>query len=158
MTVNSQKTIRRNLRYNLLVLLRIHALWFYLSAFPAFILVFSHGSCVTFQGFYPVIDFVGMQLFFAMIVPGLVSPRLLKRAGYLEYYKWAAIINALAQLFSFVVHAYGLINEGAILRHHTTCFQVDFGGIWYTVVSNGGGFILISLQYHLVRKLLRSYS
>lgn len=146
----------KNLRYNLLVLLRIHALWFYLSAFPPFILIFSHGSCVTFQGFYPWFDFIGMQIFLAMIVPGLVSPRLLKKESYLNYYKWVALLLAAVQAGTFLVHAYGLLNDGAILRNHTSCFEVDFGGIWYTIVSNGGGFVLIWLQYKGVKKLLQT--
>ena len=151
----SKKMDRKSLRDNLLVLLKIHVLWFYLSAFPPFILIFAYGSCVTFQGFPPVIDFIGMQILLILIVPGLVNPKLLKKASYLNYYQWVALINAIVQLSSFFVHAYGLTNDGAILRNHTDCFQVDIGGIWYTIVSNLGGFIEVFIQYILIRKLLK---
>jgi hypothetical protein len=155
--MKQDKLVAKKLRQNLLMMLKIHSMWFYLSAFPSFVLIISYGSCVTFQGMNPIADFTYSQVLFILIIPGLVKPKLLKRRGYIKYYAWIAAINALIQLGAFTVHAIGLLNNGAILNHFTNCFRVDYGGVYYTIVANLGGFIGLTIQFIMVKKLLKLY-
>lgn len=91
-----------------------------------------------------------------MIIPPLIEPGLLQREGYLKYHLIVAITNALVQLVGIFVHTYGLATGGRTL--FTDCFQVDVGGVWYTVVANGGGFIELSMQCYITWKLIKQQS
>ena len=128
-------------RYHVSVLLRVQAAWFYLAAFPSFILVFSHGSCVSFQGISPAVDFVGIQLLFLAVFPALAAPRLLESPWFVRYWlRFAVLANLVVQLVALCVHTIGLTFDGYLLV--SDCFQVDIGGVWYTLVANLGGSIL----------------
>lgn len=141
-----------NERYYISVLLRVFAAWFYLAAFPSFILVFSHGSCVSFQGISPAVDFIGIQLLFLAVFPALAAPRLLESPPFVRYLRFPVIANLLVQLAALCVHTIGLTFDSSILV--SDCFQVDTGGVWYTLVANLGGSILFAYLFFRINKLV----
>jgi hypothetical protein len=145
-----------DLRYYFAALMRVQAMWFFLAAFPSFVLVFSIGSCVSFQGIHPWIDFAGIQLMFIAASVGWIAPRLLERSWFLRYHQAVSVLNAIILLVAFVVHTRGLAFDGAGLT--TECFDVDFGGVWYTVIANLGGALLFFGEFLVVTALRRRRS
>jgi len=142
-----------NARYHVSVLLRVQAAWFYVAAFPSFILVFDQGSCVSFQGISPAVDFVGIQLLFLSVLPALASPRLLESRSFVRYWlRFAVLANLGVQLVALCVHTIGLTFDGYGLV--TDCFRVDLGGVWYTLVVNLGGSILFLFMLIRINSLV----
>jgi len=128
------------------ILLRIHAMWFYLAAFPSFVLAFSDNSCVAFQGTWHWLDFIGTQLLFALLIPALVHPDLLKLRNYVIYHFIAAGVNAMFQFSAFVIHTSILSTDTQLFGNYTQCLGRTVGGVWYTGVANLGGAVELTLQ------------
>lgn len=140
----------KKLQDSLVSLTKVYLLWWLLATFPSLVLTFSYGSCVTFQGIDVEVDFFFSQILgYALFAPWICSS-VLSNSKYVIYHIILALIICVIQLGALIVHIGILLSESS---EFSDCVQVDFGGVYYTIVCNGGGVIIALLQVYYCLQL-----